>query len=180
MTRLTKIKLVLHVGYTETLLMGKHKNCKIHLLTLLLGREHRTKAKSEEKVKQVKGSVDNLAEICSDHKSRATATQRFDTYIGGKCKETVWHDDEIDPATQSQSSKRSKVGSTENQMHSYSEEDDVEAVMQDLLYENHEHNRVTMQVLQVRRRLRIAQRRSWVGREIQLRRNWIIDVFIKS
>lgn len=68
------------------------------------------------------------------------------------------NDDEIDPAAQSQSSKtRSKVGSTHNVMHSYSEEDDVEAAMQDLLHEIHKHNKVMMQVLEVRIELGIAK-----------------------
>lgn len=77
------VKLVHHVGYTETLLMGKDKKCKTHLLTLLLGREHRTK--SEEKAKQRGQPYRDLLRP----KSIATTIQRFDANIGGKCKESL-------------------------------------------------------------------------------------------
>ena len=130
------------------------------------------KAKQDADITYWKGLFDNGSDICSEQKEEIQRLKDFIRVpVHANAKRDRDGDDNGDPATQSRSSKRSKVGSTTNVMHSYSDEneyeDAVEAVMQDLLHERHKHSderqkhsKLMVQFLKVRRELSISKTQS--------------------
>jgi len=114
------------------------------------------KAGQDTAITYWKGRVDNLTDICSELKEELQQLKDLSRESVANAKRERDDDDDDDPATQSRSSKRSRFGSTTNAIHSDSE-NDVEAVMQDLLHERQKHNKLMMQFLEVRRELRIAK-----------------------
>ena len=117
-----------------------------------------------------KGLFDNRSEICSEQMEEI---QRLKDFIRvpvlANTKRDRDDDDDDDPATQTGSSKRSKVGSTANVMHSYSDEDAVEAVMQDLLHERQKHSKLMGKFLEVRRELSVAKTELGQQRNIEMK-----------
>jgi len=80
--------------------------------------------------------VNNLTEICSELKVALQQLKDSTRVSVAHIKRERNAGDGIDtaPAIQSRSSKKSRVGSTTNVMHSDSKDDWVEAVIQELLY----------------------------------------------
>ena len=80
--------------------------------------------------------MDNLTTLCSERKAELQQLQdstRGLSLAHAKRERDIDGDDESDVANQSRVSKRSRIGSTANDMHD--EEDDAdEAIIQDLLH----------------------------------------------
>ena len=107
--------------------------------------------------------MDNLTTLCSERKAELQQLQdstRGLSLAHAKRERDIDGDDESDVANQSRVSKRSRIGSTANDMHD--EEDDAdEAIIQDLLHEKqqriHELQRnvkLTKELCVVRKKLR--------------------------
>jgi len=81
------------------------------------------KAEQEKEIAYWKGRVDNLTEICYGLKVDFQQLKDSTRVSVANIKRERDNDDDIDPATQARSSKRSRVGSTTYAMHSDSKDD---------------------------------------------------------
>jgi len=98
-------------------------------------------AKQDKDITDWKDRVDNLTTICSERKLELQklkdSTSCVSLVNAKRERDDEDDDDQDNSSSHARASKRSRIGSTENEMHV--EEDDVEAVIQELLHEKQQH-----------------------------------------